>query len=1088
MSVTLTGDVKLGLQTRFIEDNFTDKNGIGYYNHVNVDTDVGEVKLSKNHYTYGGENSDDFKSLIQIDDGYIIAGNTYSINTDSIDIWLIKIDKDFNTIWDNSFGGNDLEIIRSTRQTSDGGYIIIGYTRSFGPEGSNGWLIKTDDSGNMLWNKTFGGVDSEDCMSVEQTNDGGYIITGITRSYEDEDGDLWLIKTDTDGNKEWEKFLGGDETDYGFSVQQCSDNGFIITGYTQSYGAGMLDLWLIKTDNSGNEQWNKTFGGSNYDTGRKVRQVSDGGYIVLGNSMSFGPGGEDIWLIRMDRDGNETWNRTFGGYRNDLGFCIQETIDDGYIITGSTYSYGAGEDDVWLIKTNSTGHKEWDRTFGGENKEGWGSSIVEVPDEGYLIAAYTKSYGAGDADGWLIKTNQTGYVSYPTGEFASTNLLSDEGLIISIDTFSCITSVPSNTAMKVQFSEDNQTWYDSSGNVNSWDDLVNGSNQIDISSLHWNGPEFYYRINFSSDTLDVSVLKEINLSYTQYHSSGNLESQPFDRGERGIWKSADWSGVTDAETDIKFQLRTAPTHIGLQYMFFSGPDGTSSSYYETSGQAIGNMNNSHGWIQYRAYLWTANPIKTPELHDVSIGYNYYPGMNNPTVTPSMGDITSLYGFTVGYRDKDDDPPAFVQVSIDRINHTMNETDISDTTYSDNKQYRYSTLLRGGDHVFVFYTSDGELTNHTRPMALHVEPGPLDHITVSPSEPNMTTDQYQMFNATGFDIEDNPLSITPYWEASGGETIDRDGNFTPTTPGRWIIYANVSGISGYATVTVTVGALKRIRLFPGSAEINVSESVLFGTKGYDADGNEFAVTPTWEVSGGGTIDGNGNFTAATPGMWTVYANATGISARATVKVNKGPNGPIDIVDKNDTDNDSLPDAWELKWFGNLTYGPGDDPDGDGYTNEQEYEEGTEPDNDGLRPGTGDVVKNKKTWLWVSAIVFVIIIVGVSLTVFIIIRKKKTPITSPEVAIEEDEQPSPSVEPLAVENTEVPGPNEPAMSDYTLEAAPGTGLSGGPICPTCGQFSRYYQEYDCFWCETCRDYVLQAGSEVSYNEPIEQVPVE
>ena len=351
--------------------------------------------------TFGGSDGDIGYSVKQTTDGgYVVTGNTDSFGNGERDIWLIKTDGQGNEEWNQTFGGSEDDGGLYVEQTMDGGYIITGYL-SNDENNYDVRLIKTDGQGNEEWNRTFGGGIG---YSVKQTTDGGYVITGGTQSFVSggSDSDVWLIKTDSQGNEEWNQTFGGSEDDRGRSVEETTDGGYIITGRTKSFGSGDgdSDVWLIKTDSQGNEEWNQTFGGGG---GRSVKQTNDGGYVVIGGTDSE----ENVWLIKTDSQGNEEWNQTYGGGEDDHGWSGEQTTDGGYIITGGTRSYGRGSSDVWLIKTDGQGNEEWNQTLGGSYND-FGYSVDQTTDGGYIITGGIESQVYGRYDVYLIKTDPSG--------------------------------------------------------------------------------------------------------------------------------------------------------------------------------------------------------------------------------------------------------------------------------------------------------------------------------------------------------------------------------------------------------------------------------------------------------------------------------------------------------------------------------------------------------------------------------------------------------------------------------------------------------------------------------------------------------
>jgi len=260
------------------------------------------------------------------------------------------------------------------------------------------------------WKKTFGGPDNDVAYSVQKTSDGGYILAGYTDSYGAGDSDFWLLKTDSSGKEQWNETFGGTEFDIAYSVAQTADGGYIIAGYTFSYGVGGVDFWLVKTDANGNEQWDKTFGGTAGDYVHSVQQTADGGYILAGYTSSYGAGLHDFWLVKTDANGNELWNKTFGGPDAEGAEGVLQAADGGYILAGYTDSFGAGSNDFWLVKTDSNGKEQWNKTFGGPDAEGV-KAVLQTTDGGYILAGYTDSFGAGSADFWLIKVKEDGATS-----------------------------------------------------------------------------------------------------------------------------------------------------------------------------------------------------------------------------------------------------------------------------------------------------------------------------------------------------------------------------------------------------------------------------------------------------------------------------------------------------------------------------------------------------------------------------------------------------------------------------------------------------------------------------------------------------
>ncbi|HLG34923.1 MAG TPA: T9SS type A sorting domain-containing protein [Bacteroidia bacterium] len=365
------------------------------------------LRTSNFSKTYGGVAGDYGHAVQQTNDsGYIVAGFTLSFGTGSQNVYVIKTDANGDTLWPRTFRGNINATTNFVKQTYDNGYIVAGNSNNMW--GGTNYLIRLDSNGDTLWTRIYGG-NYDLVVSVHQTSDNGFIIGGITESFGADSADVYLTKTDSNGNILWTKIYGGGIRNEGaYSFNLTSDGGFIICGYTSSYGAGGYDFYLMRTDSGGNPLWVKTFGGADMDIAHSVEQTTDGGFIVTGSTNSFGVGEYDIYLIRADGNGNLLWSNTYGGINDDGGNCVQQTTDGGYIVAGATNSFGVDSTVVYIVRTDSNGNILWSKTINNAGNNS-ASSIQKTLDQGYIITGVTNNqmlFYTGDV--YLIKTDSNG--------------------------------------------------------------------------------------------------------------------------------------------------------------------------------------------------------------------------------------------------------------------------------------------------------------------------------------------------------------------------------------------------------------------------------------------------------------------------------------------------------------------------------------------------------------------------------------------------------------------------------------------------------------------------------------------------------
>jgi len=358
--------------------------------------------------TFGGAHTDLSASVLQMPDGsFVFAGSTDSNGTSSLDALLVKVDPDGNLVWSNVFGGSGDEAAYSVQETSDGGFIMAGYTTSYGSGGYDSWLVKSDTDGTHQWDAAFGGSGLDIGYTATQLPDGGYAMVGYTASSGAGGYDIHLLRTDGSGVLIWEEFYGGTQDDIAYSLAQTADDGYVFTGYTSSQGPGPYNLWLLKTDGTGTVEWDRVLGGSEGEIGYDVRQTADGGYIITGYTSTWGLGFGDLWLVRTDNAGTVIWDSYFGGTQWDVGMSVIETWDGGFAVTGYTDTDGPVTGtgyDLWILKTDGTGIEDWEIILDNGN-DNYGQALAQTSDNGYIVAGYSwmEASGADDFDVWLIR-------------------------------------------------------------------------------------------------------------------------------------------------------------------------------------------------------------------------------------------------------------------------------------------------------------------------------------------------------------------------------------------------------------------------------------------------------------------------------------------------------------------------------------------------------------------------------------------------------------------------------------------------------------------------------------------------------------
>ena len=359
----------------------------------------------------GGPGSDVASQARPTSDGGIItAGFTTSSGAGGEDLWVVKLDAAGAVLWSRAYGGPADERAYVILETPDG-YIVLGWTESFGAGGRDAWILKLDSGGVVQWQRTYGGQGFDQGDDIRATPDGGYIAACFTQSFGSGQEDFWLLKLDASGTIQWQRVLGGTGSDLVEHVETTSDGGYLVTGFTQSFGAGRNDAWVLKLSAAGGVVWQKKLGGAGDDFPEYLEKTSDGGFVIAGASDSSGAGGYDILVLKFDSSGALQWQRTYGGSGTDYAEAIRQTSDGGYVVGGHTDSFGAGGTDVWVIRLDPSGGLVWQRTYGGP-REDLAYSLQLLPSgDGMIVAGATLSFGSGLDDLFLLRIAPDGRIA-----------------------------------------------------------------------------------------------------------------------------------------------------------------------------------------------------------------------------------------------------------------------------------------------------------------------------------------------------------------------------------------------------------------------------------------------------------------------------------------------------------------------------------------------------------------------------------------------------------------------------------------------------------------------------------------------------
>lgn len=353
--------------------------------------------------TYGTTGREEAGYMIAVSSGgFLMCGNTDPGTGTNRDAWLLRVDANGNQLWNQSYPRDAPEWLKDVVECSDGGFAATGTAPDILGINDDVLVLRTDANGNQLWNSTFGGPNPEVGWAIIEVSGGGFAVISYTDQNSAGLEDMWLIRLDANGNHLWNHTYGGAADDAGFDLTETS-GGFALFGRTESFGAGGSDMWLVHVDASGNHLWNQTYGGTDDEWGLGFRELANGDFGLCGDTLSFGPNAgvaTNAWFLRITATGTPLWNHSYGGTAIDWVIDFNE-LSDGFVLCGASRSFGAGGADGYIIRTDANGNLQWNETYGGAEDDMY-FAVVALSTGGFMVYGDTLSSGAGLDDFWLL--------------------------------------------------------------------------------------------------------------------------------------------------------------------------------------------------------------------------------------------------------------------------------------------------------------------------------------------------------------------------------------------------------------------------------------------------------------------------------------------------------------------------------------------------------------------------------------------------------------------------------------------------------------------------------------------------------------